>query len=93
MGGTNIFVGAGGGGYDVDDHEEDDDDVSEANIVVSEASKLSAGARIQKGSQGPEILVIDNTEEYIPLQNKLITLKQAGENENEAVKKEQKSKK
>ena len=37
MGGTNIFVGAGGGGYDVEDHEEED---------VSEASKLSAGARI-----------------------------------------------
>ena len=44
MGGTNIFDGAGGGGYDADDHEEED--VSEANIVVSEVSKLSAGARI-----------------------------------------------
>ena len=38
-GGTNIFVGAGGGSYDVDDHEEEEED-------VSEASKLSAGARI-----------------------------------------------
>ena len=44
VGGTNIFVGDGGGVYDVDDHEEED--VSIANIVVSEASKLSAGARI-----------------------------------------------
>ena len=49
MGGTNIFtlrrvltfyVG-GDGGYDDVDKEMD---VSEANILVSEASKLSAGA-------------------------------------------------
>ena len=45
MGGTNIFVGAGGGGYDVDDHEEEEEDVSEANIVMSEVSKLSAGSQ------------------------------------------------
>ena len=31
--------------------------VSEANILVSETSKLSAGARIFRGPQGPEILV------------------------------------
>ena len=39
MGGRNIFVGAGGGSYDVDDHEEEEED-------VRKASKLSAGARI-----------------------------------------------
>ena len=44
-GGTNIFVG-GGGSYDDEDEEID---VSEANIFVSEASKLSAGARIFRG--------------------------------------------
>ena len=49
MGGTNIFVGGGGGGYDVDDHKEEEENVSKANIVVSEASKLSAGARIFRG--------------------------------------------
>ena len=43
VGGGNIFVGAGGGGYDVDDHEEED--VSEGNIVMSEVSKLSAGSQ------------------------------------------------
>ena len=43
--GTNIFVGAGGGSYDVDDHEEEEEDVSEANIVMSEVSKLSAGSQ------------------------------------------------
>ena len=38
---TNIFVGGdgGGGSYDVDDHEEEEEE------DVSEASKLSAGAR------------------------------------------------
>ena len=44
-GGTNIFVG-GGGSYDDDDEEID---LSEANIFVSEASKLSAGDRIFRG--------------------------------------------
>ena len=36
--------------------------MSEANTLVSETSKLSAGARIFRGPQGPEILVlyIDN---------------------------------
>ena len=33
-------------------------DVSEANIVVSEASKLSAAAKIFRGPQGPLILVV-----------------------------------
>ena len=33
--------------------------MSEANFLVSEASKLSAGARIFRGPQGPEILVFD----------------------------------
>ena len=40
-----LFVG-GGGGYDDDDEEMD---VSEENFLVSEASKLSAGARIFRG--------------------------------------------
>ena len=54
--GTNIFATQGGdkqfyvedvgGDDDVDGEEED---VSEANILVSEASKPSAGARIFKG--------------------------------------------
>ena len=44
-GGTNIFVG-GCCSYDDDDEEID---VSEANIFVSEASKLSAGDRIFRG--------------------------------------------
>ena len=53
MGGTNIFtsrrvltfyVGGDGGYNDVKEM-----DVSEANISVSEASKLSAGARIFRG--------------------------------------------
>ena len=44
----------GGGGFDDIDEEID---VSEANFPVSEASKLSAGARILRGSKGPEILV------------------------------------
>ena len=35
-------------------------DVSKANILVSEASKFSAGARIFSGPQGPEILVRNN---------------------------------
>ena len=41
-GGTNIFVGGSGGFGDVDEEIV----VSEANISVSKASKLSAGARI-----------------------------------------------
>ena len=45
--GQTIFV-EGGGGYD-DDDDDEEMDVSEANIVVSEASKLSAGARILRG--------------------------------------------
>ena len=49
------FVGIGGGDNDVDGEEED---VSEANIFVSEASKLSAGARILRGPKGLEILVL-----------------------------------
>jgi len=44
-GGTNIFVG-GGGSYDDVDEEID---VSEANVFVSKASKLSAGDRIFRG--------------------------------------------
>ena len=59
-GGQTFFVG-GGGRYDDVDKEIDVSEasfpVSEANIFVSEASKLSAGARIFKGPQGPEILV------------------------------------
>ena len=49
-GGINIFIGSGGGGdkYDVDGEEEED--VSEANILASKASKLSAGVRILRGS-------------------------------------------
>ena len=50
MGRTNIFVGGDGDGYDVDGHKEEED--------VSEASKLSAGARIFRGPEGPKILVI-----------------------------------
>ena len=47
MGGGQTFsVGSDGGNDDVDGEEED---VSEANILVSEASKLSAGARIFRG--------------------------------------------
>ena len=45
MGGGQTFsVGSDGGNDDVDGEEEED--VSEANILVSEASKLSAGAGI-----------------------------------------------
>ena len=55
-GGTNIFTLRGGGqtfyvkdvGGD-DDVDGEEEDVSEANILASEASKLSAGARIFKG--------------------------------------------
>ena len=43
--------------------DDEDMDVSEANNLVSEASKLSAGARIFRGPQGPEILV----DIYMPL--------------------------
>ena len=58
QGGTNIFtLGGGGQTFYVDDVGGDDDvdgeeeeDVSEANIFVSEASKLSTGARIFRGS-------------------------------------------
>ena len=58
--GTNIFhtqVRRGEGqtfyvkdvGGDDDVHGEEEEDVSEANILVSEASKPSAGARIFRG--------------------------------------------
>ena len=42
------------GGYDDVDEEMN---VNEANFLVSEASKLSAGARIVRAPSGPEILV------------------------------------
>ena len=45
MGGQTFFVG-GSGAYDDDDEEMV---VSEANIFVSEASKLSAGAKVFRG--------------------------------------------
>ena len=45
MGGQTCLLLEGGGGYDVDGHREEED-VSDANIVGSEASKLSTGARI-----------------------------------------------
>ena len=45
QGGQTFFVG-GGGSYDYVDEEID---VSEASFLVSEASKLSAGARIFSG--------------------------------------------
>ena len=54
-GGQTFSVGSDGGNDDVDGEEEED--VSEANIFVSKASKLSTGARIFRGPQGPEILV------------------------------------
>ena len=44
--------------------------LSEANILVSKASKLYAGARIFRGPQGPEILVRENfqsTKDYLNL--------------------------
>ena len=44
-GGQTFFVGGGGAYGDVDEEKV----VSEANIFVSEASKLSAGARIFRG--------------------------------------------
>ena len=44
--GQTFHVG-GGGGYDEVDEEMD---VSQANILVSELSKLSTGARIFRGS-------------------------------------------
>ena len=44
--GQRFYVKDVGGDDDVDGEEED---VSEANILVSEASKLSAGTRIFKG--------------------------------------------
>ena len=51
-GGQTFFVG-GGGGYDDVDEEIDMNEasflVSEGNIFVSKASKLSAGARILRG--------------------------------------------
>ena len=46
-GGQTFSVGSDGGNVDVDDEEEVD--VSEANSLVSEASKLSTGARIFRG--------------------------------------------
>ena len=45
-GGQTFYVEDVGGDDDVDGEEED---VSEANILVSEASKPSAGARIFRG--------------------------------------------
>ena len=54
-GGQTFSVEGGGDNYDV--YGEDERDVSEANILASEASKLSAGARILRGPWGPEILV------------------------------------
>ena len=45
-GGQTFYVKDVGGDDDVDGEEED---VSEANILVSEASKPSAGARIFRG--------------------------------------------
>ena len=53
-GGQTFYVRDVGGDDDVGGEEED---VSEANILVSKASKLSAGARISRGPWGPEILV------------------------------------
>ena len=53
--GGQTFWGEGGQTFYVEDGEGDDDvngeeeDVSEANILVSEASKLSTGARIFRG--------------------------------------------
>ena len=41
-----FYVGGGGGNVDVDEEM----DVSKANILVREASKLSTGARIFRGS-------------------------------------------
>ena len=46
-GGRTFSVEGGGDDYDVDG--EDEEDVSEANILGSEASTLSAGARILRG--------------------------------------------
>ena len=51
--GQTFSVGGDGG----DDVDGKDEDVSEANTLASEASKLSTGARILRGPQGPEILV------------------------------------
>ena len=52
-GGRQTFFVGGSGGYDDVDEEIDVSEasflMSEANIFVSEASKLSAGARILKG--------------------------------------------
>ena len=49
------FYVVGGGGYDDVDEEMY---VSEANFLVSKASKLSAGATIFKGQLGPQLLVL-----------------------------------
>ena len=46
--GQTFSIGGGSGDDDVDVEKEED---------VSKASKLSAGARILRGSKGPEILV------------------------------------
>ena len=43
-----FYVGGGGGNFDVD--VDGEMDVSKANILVREASKLSTGARIFRGS-------------------------------------------
>ena len=48
-GGQTFYVKDVGGDDDVDVEEEEEEDVRKANILVSEASKLSAGARIFKG--------------------------------------------
>ena len=47
MGGTKKIIGRGSANDDVDGGKEED--VSVANILASEASRLSAGARILRG--------------------------------------------
>ena len=65
-GGQTFFVG-GGGCCDDADEEIDVSEVSflvsVVNIFVSEASKLSTGARIFRGPYGPEIVVYA----YLPI--------------------------
>ena len=56
QGGGTFSVGGVGGKDDVDGAKEED--VSEANTLASEASNLSAGARILRGPYGPEVLVL-----------------------------------
>ena len=55
MGGQTFYVGGSGGYDDIDVDKEID--ASEVNSHVSESSKLSTGARIFRGLEGPEILV------------------------------------